>query len=165
MRELKTDINALDGVYELTSRGVYLLAYSILKNPERAKDIMQDTFLRVTANIDKYKPNTNAYAWILRIARNLSYRTYTNDLRSSSIEAIEEQPSKETDSLWTASIDLNKAMMNLTAQEREIVTLFSIEGYKHREIAQIVEKPMGTVQWMYNKAIKKLQEYLKEPTK
>ncbi|MCL2556666.1 MAG: RNA polymerase sigma factor [Firmicutes bacterium] len=162
MRQLHSgNINALDNIYTLTSKSIYMLSCAILKNTEKAKDIMQETFIRVVANIDKYKSD-NALAWILTIARNLSYREYANSGRSISLDIFKESVSdgKSTEELWTGEIDLNKAMAQLSVEEREVVTLFSIKGYKHREIAQIIGKPLGTVLWMYNKTIKKLKKML-----
>lgn len=155
------NLSALDGIYTLTSKSVYLLAFSILKNSEKAKDMMHDTFVRMTANIDKYRPSTNALAWISTIARNISYREYKNAQRSLSLDALGEQHGC-SDDFWTDKIDLNRAMGKLSVEEREIVTLFSIEGYKHREIAEIVGKPLGTVLWMYSRAIKKLKKIMDE---
>jgi RNA polymerase sigma-70 factor (ECF subfamily) len=155
------DTDALDGIYGGVSKGVYLLAYSILKNGERAKDVMQGTFIRVAANIDKYKPDTNAAAWILTIARNLSYREYNDASRNVALDAADEPDDKNVADLWTQSILLKNAMARLLPNEREIVTLFAA-GYKHREIAKIVGRPMGTVQWLYNRAIKKLRVFMNE---
>jgi RNA polymerase sigma-70 factor (ECF subfamily) len=155
------DTDALDGIYGGMSKGIYLLAYSILKNGERAKDIMQETFIRVAANIDKYKPNTNAPAWILTIARNLSYKEYNDGHRSVALNTVDESGENDAADLWTQSILLKNAMARLLLNEREIVTLFAA-GYKHREIAKIIGRPMGTVQWLYSRAIKKLKNFMNE---
>lgn len=50
----------------------------------------------------------------------------------------------------------------LTADEAQIVMLYVVAGFKHREIAEIVKKPVGTVLWTYNNSLKKLRKYLKE---
>lgn len=155
------DMTALDGIYGLMSKIIYLLSFSILRNKEKAQDIMQETFMRTVANADKYKLNTNASAWICRIARNLSFREYTKGNRSLSIELFDGNILDETDysQLWTDNLLLYQAMAILETEEREIVMMFASENYKHREIAEIVGKPMGTVQWIYNKAMKKLRKY------
>ncbi|MDR3263677.1 MAG: RNA polymerase sigma factor [Clostridiales bacterium] len=160
MRELREgNIDALDGIYELTSKGVYILAYSILKNAEKAKDVMQDTFLRAAANIGQYKPGTNPKAWISVIARNAAYREYNNAKRIVCQDFSEHIIDKNVnETMWTDNIILNDALQTLTAQEREIVSLFAAQGYKHREIAQIVGRPIGTIQWLYNRAVKKMRK-------
>jgi RNA polymerase sigma-70 factor (ECF subfamily) len=163
MRELQGGkIDALDGIYELASRSVYLLSYSILRSGEKAEDIMQETFLRLAANIGKYRLGTNAAAWICTIARNLSYREYGKASGVASLDAFggDIADDKNYEDLWTDNVALKKAMNGLSVREREIVTLFAVGGYKHREIAEIVGKPPGTVRWAYNAAIKKLRKFM-----
>lgn len=164
MHELQNgDMTALDGIYGLMSKMVYLLSLSILRNKEKAKDIMQETFMRVVANINKYKLETNGPAWICRIARNLSFREYTKGNRTLSIELFDGNISDNTDysQICEDNLLLYQAMTILDVEEREIVMMFAVENYKHREIALIVDKPIGTVQWIYNKAMKKLREQFK----
>jgi len=159
----KGDRLALDGVFGLTSRGVYLLAYAILRNSEQAKDVLQETYVRVAENIGQYKPNTNANAWINVIARNLSLRHYNVRKRTVEIASPDDIGGNGNgEDNWIVHDALRGAMARLGVDEREIVVLFSIKGYKHREIAQIVGKPMGTVQWIYNRAIKKMKGYMEE---
>ena len=50
----------------------------------------------------------------------------------------------------------------LDGTERQIVILHVLWGYKHREIASLVDQPLGTVTWKYNNALKKLRKYMKE---
>lgn len=160
MQKLQTgDISALDNIYALTSKAVYYLAYSILKNSEHAKDIMHDTYIRIIKNIDKYRLNTNAAAWILCMARNLSFNEYSKLQRSIGLEILEENLTDSRDCFaeMEGFFYIKKAINFLSVNEREIVMLFAVGNFKHREIAKIVGKPIGTVQWIYNKAIKKLR--------
>jgi len=162
MRRLQNgDIAALDDIYHNLSKLIYLLCYSILRNPESAKDIMQETFIRVVANIEQYKHDTNATAWIAKIARNLSLRQYTNSKRNIYLDTFKDESDNFSDEQWTDSLLLKKALKILDKDEREIVMLHAVQDFKHREIAEIVDKPIGTVQWIYNKAIKKLKDYMK----
>ena len=161
LRDLKGgDIGALDEVYRITSRGVYLLAYSILKNAEKAEDAVQNTYLRVAENIGKYGEKGGARAWILTIARNLCYREYGNAKRTEGMDGRDFPDGRSGETAWTDNILLGEALNALSAEEREIVTLFAAEGYKHREIARVMGKPMGTVQWIYNRAIRKLRRFM-----
>ena len=161
----KGDINALDIIYSLMSKTVYYLSYSILKNAQAAQDIAQDTFIRVYKNIDKYKLNSNAVAWILTMARNLSineYQKHKNDLRLYLFEDTLSDKTNYSNNIEN-TIFIKKAMDILSDEEREVVMLYTFDCFKHREIAQILDKPMGTVQWIYNKAIKKLRNDVDKP--
>ena len=161
------DLSALGRIYEIMSRSVYLLAYSILKNPEKAKDILQETFLKVGANArTQYQADTNAAAWISKIARNLSYRAYGAAKKNVGLDAYgnggNASGGKNDEALWVENLSLKDAMLKLSAEEREIVTLHCLDRFKHREIAEIVGKPAGTVRWLYRKAIADLKKRMEE---
>lgn len=158
------DINALDGIYEITNKAVYYLAYSILKSRQNAKDVVQDTYVRLIRSIDRYKINTNAAAWILTIARNICLNEYAKLQRNVSLEKFENlTDTREYFSEVEGVCYLNKTFQVLNSDEREIVILFAVKSFKHREIAEIINKPEGTVRWLYQKAIQKLKaELIKE---
>ena len=152
-------IDAIDGIYQVMSRTVYLLAFSVLKNPEKAKDIMQETFVKVLEKIDKYELDTNAAAWISKIARNLSITEYKKSQRTVNIELYDEKLLQNGADVLS-DLRLLKVLNCLTVEEREIAILYTVERYKHKEIAQIVNKPLGTVLWIYNRALKKLKKQM-----
>lgn len=152
------DLNTLDEIYELTHTSVFSIALSVVQNTEEAKDIMMSTYLRVREKINYFTPNTNGYAWILTMARNLSINTNKKLSRSTPTDFQENEfiaQSKQVDS----DIPVFKiAKKVLSAEELTIVLLYSVNGYKHREIAGIVGKPLGTVLWKYNNALKKIKK-------
>ncbi|HHT53518.1 MAG TPA: hypothetical protein GX011_01100 [Clostridiales bacterium] len=66
------DMDALEIIYDKLGRRIFLMALSILRDPHGAEDIMQQTFLKITEAAGAYTKGTNATAWILTTARNLS---------------------------------------------------------------------------------------------
>ena len=153
--------SALEDIYKITSKVVYILACSILKNKERAEDIVQETYIMIYKKIDRYKSNTNAAAWICAIARNLACDEYVKR-RDVSLEVFEGNIlDKKASECLLESMYLKCILDNLSNDEREVVALFVIGEFKHREIAKIVGKPIGTVQWLYNRALKKLRVILR----
>jgi RNA polymerase sigma-70 factor (ECF subfamily) len=153
------DTDALDGIYGLTSRGVYLLAYSVLRGKQRAEDVMQNTYIRLAANIGQYKPDTNASAWILQIARSLCYREYAAGKRKAVGTENVRETGENAEELWIDNILLRGAFRRLSPEEREIAALYAA-GHKHREIAVILNKPAGTVRWLYREAVDKMRRYM-----
>jgi RNA polymerase sigma-70 factor (ECF subfamily) len=151
------DISALDGVYGETARAVYLLAFSILRNRQKAEDALQNTYVRLAARIGQYEPGTNAAAWILQIARSLCYREYATDKKTAAAPEGRDAPDpRGGEDGWIDNILLKEAFQTLSGGEREIVTLYAA-GLKHREIAAAVGKPAGTVRWLYREAVKKMR--------
>ena len=111
----------------------------------------------IKLNISKYKKGTNGRAWILQIAKNLALDTLRKRYRTDNIDDVvipyEDQPMGEISDVMKKTLSL---------EEERIVTLHVLWGYKHREIAQILEIPVGTVTSKYKRAIKKMQDALKE---
>jgi len=160
------EINALDEIYKITSRSVYVLSFSILKDKERAEDIVQDTYVKIIKNIHTYAPDTSAIAWIATIARNLSYNEYSRTKRNVSIELFEDNLEDNKDPLeqLVNTIYLKNAVKHLDTDEREVLILSAFNSLKHREIAEIVDKPIGTVHWLFDKAKKKLKKIMQNQT-
>ena len=67
------DTNALHELYEFINKNVYAYSLSILKNHDDALEVMQDTFITIYNNADKYENQDKPMAWILTITKNLSY--------------------------------------------------------------------------------------------
>ena len=154
------DKSALDVVYELTSKAVFSVCLSVVNNSEEAKDLMQTTYVSVQEKINYFKPNTNGYAWILTIARNLSINE-NKKLNRSTPTDFQENEFMATSEDVNNDIPIFKiAKRILNADELTIVMLHVVSGYKHREIAKLVNKPLGSVLWSYNNSLKKLKKFL-----
>lgn len=162
------DNEAFDGIYHLTKRGVFSLVLSIVKNPYAAEDIMQDTYLKIKEKILYYKDGTNGYAWILTIARNLSLNYLNKNNKIDVLDTTEhEYLTAVTDKNFARDdMPIFKIAKNcLNDFELQVVILYAVYGYKHREIAKVLNKPLGSVLWTYNNSIKKLQKVLKKEEK
>jgi RNA polymerase sigma factor (sigma-70 family) len=158
----KGDLTSLEKLYEDLRPVVFGLALSILRSRTLAEDVLQDTFVRVKISAGSYKPGTNGRAWILTIARNIAisiirssrYETYTDEA-----EYIEAEGTDHVEKTID-SIVLRETLSKLDEQERQIVILHALKDMKHREIAKIIDVPLGTVLWKYSRAIKKMSKYL-----
>lgn len=156
------DDKAFDKVYNLTSKSVFSMCLSVLKNHEDAEDLMQATYVKVIEKIHYYKPNTNGYAWVLTIAKNLCLNEYKKRKRECVTDFNENEFLLEgTDNTKPAEVPVFKlAKKVLSEQELSIVLMYAVSGFKHKEIAEILDKPLGTVLWSYNNALKKLKKNL-----
>lgn len=152
---------ALASLYEKTSSAVYGFALSISKNRADAEEIMQDTFLAVDANADRYQPVGSPMAWILTITRNLAYQRLRRAKRETAAEDIPEEAdhailSEETEN----KMILEAALKTLGEEERQIVMLHAVSGLKHREIAALLGLSLPTTLSRYHRALAKLQKQL-----
>ena len=157
IEELKQrDYKSFDTFYNLTKNQVFYAIVSIVKDQYQAEDLMQEVYMKFLEKIEDYKSNSNPYAYLSTIARNLAINYYNKNKRIVvSDELIESIPDEEVEEV---NEDIFKILDLLDPDEREIVTLHVINDLKFREIAIMMDKPLGTVLWIYNKAIKKLKE-------
>lgn len=150
--------------YEQTSRQIYFTALNILKDHGLAEDIMQDTYVSFLNNISQFKDGNNIFAYLTMIARNLSINQYNRLKRTiQNDEVIALQPVYENP-CEQSSIEQTLSLLD-DDTEREIVTYHVIFDYKFADIAKIISKPLGTVLWLYNRAMKKLKERMSEHEK
>ncbi len=156
------DREALGELYCRARGAVYALALGLLKNPQDAQDVTQDTFVRVWEGAGNYRPQGSPMAWVLTIARNLARMK----LRQGGREV------RLTDRQWEAIPAaapavtpedrrlLQTALAALWDRERQVVLLHAAAGLKHREIAALLELPLPTVLSKYRRALKKMRVFL-----
>jgi RNA polymerase sigma-70 factor (ECF subfamily) len=160
------NIQALKILYEDLRTPIYSIILSIVADKSIAEDLLQETFLRVYSKAYQYKPNTNAKAWVITIARNLAYDSVRNNkILKEDINDLNEQELipfhpvvSVREDIVIDKLELTKALLKLEKTEREIVVMHVIAGFKHFEIAETLGVPSSTVRWKYRIAIKKLTE-------
>lgn len=158
----RQDSGALAELYHRTRGAVYAFALSLLKNPHDAEDVLHDCYVRIYAAAGQYRSQGKPLAWMLTIARNLCLESLRQRGRT--------EPLPEADwSRWLEGKEglssedrllLAQCMQGLGDQERQIVALHAVAGFKHREIAQMLSLPLPTVLSKYRRAKRKLQAAL-----
>ena len=153
------DRNALTELYKQTSAAVYGIALSLLKTKHDAEDVMHDTYIRAFTAAITYKPMGRPLSWLMTIVRNLCYSRIRAGRVCEDIAQYDNLAGAESDDT-VARIMLETALSILDADERQIVILHAMTGLKHREIAEIIDAPTGTVLSRYNRALKKMRKEL-----
>lgn len=163
-RIAQRDGGAFHIFYEETKTAVYGFALSIVKNPQEAEDIMQETYLSVYRSAVSYQPQGKPMAWVMRIARNFAYLQLRDKKkhRVLSLDEMEQWMGTQYQLEHEDKLLLEMAMKALTDEERQIVSLHALAGLKHREIAEMLNLKLATVLSKYHRALKKLQETIKE---
>ena len=158
--------DVFDELYELTYKVVFYSVLSILKDKSKSEDIVQDTYMRMLKNIDKYQDN-NFTGYLVTIAKNLAINEY---LQRKRVTYTDSDYDFMSDFSLVSQIEIDiehrdiieKALNALDESEKNVVIMHTISGLSHREIAEITQKPIGTITWIYAKAVKKMKETLKE---
>jgi RNA polymerase sigma-70 factor (ECF subfamily) len=162
------EINARPSLFEDLALpllpALYNVAYWLTRNASDAEDLVQETFLKSLRGFAGFEAGSNFKAWIFRILRN-TYLSSRTGLAARRTVALEEEMGEGGDSgpeiLPEAAIDRETPEMNLirltdrAALERamgelpppllEVVLLCDVEEMKYKEIAAILEVPIGTV--------------------
>lgn len=153
---------AFEILYERTKRGVFSFLHTYLQNYADAEDAMQTVYLKIKQGITHYRAGTNGSAWILQIAKNHALNELKKRRETTGLDAVEHcLVGEQTE--FSANEGVTETMERvLDGEERRIVTLHVLWRYKHREIAEMLGCPTGTVTSKYKRAIEKLRKALKE---
>src|SRR5712664_3535363 len=111
------DEAALEALYRAFETPVYNLARRMLRRPEDAEDVLQETFLEVVRNIKQYRGEGHLWGWVRRIA--------------------------STKALMRIRRDQERAFEGLSETSRAVVWLHDVEGYTHEEIAEQMGKSVS----------------------
>lgn len=157
--KLKSDKKEpFDLLYSKYSKLVYAICFSILKNKENSEDVMQRVFLKIWKMEEKNLPSSNESSWLYRMTKNesLNYlRTNKNTINIEELYVVSCEDKEVNEMLDRDSY--NKIIAGLNADEQEIISLKILSNLSFRQIAQILDKPIGTVQWKYYKSIHTLE--------
>lgn len=161
------DQEAFRQLYQNTDRTMYSFILSVVKHPQDAEEIMQEAYLKIWTSASGYKSQGKPLAWMFTIARNLCYMKFREQKHDSDI-TLEDLTGAETGEVCPEiemaadKMVLLAALQLLKEEEREIVLLHTSAGMKHREIAASLKIPLATALSRYNRAMKKLENYLRE---
>ena len=165
MNIARGDRDALAEVYLQHKGAVYAFAMSILRQAHTAEDVMQETFLQLWNAAGTYVPRgQSALPWLLGITKNTALKHLRAAQRSGiPMEELPQSAHSPDPFLAVENRIVTQAVMEkLNAEERQIVVLHAVAGMKHRELADLLEKPISTILNKYRRALKKLENYLGE---
>ena len=155
------DGGAFDYIYDQTHRSAYFAILYIVKDKMHAEDLLQETFVRALKNLHQYSAGTNFAAWLCSIGRSLALNFLKKNARE--IPTDFDADARKYGAEEMKSSDLFDLVAKLLAEdEYEILMLCQVAGYKRREVAAMLNIPIGTVTWKNNEALKKLRRYLEK---
>jgi RNA polymerase sigma-70 factor (ECF subfamily) len=160
---------------------LYAAALRMTRNPSDAEDLVQETYLRAYRGFEGFREGTNLKAWLYRILTNTFINTYRakkrrpdqvelDDVedfylyrRLGGLEAADAGRSTETEVLESIPDDEVKAALEaIPEQFRMAVILADVEGFSYKEIADILDVPIGTVMSRIHRGRRALQKQLWE---
>jgi RNA polymerase sigma-70 factor (ECF subfamily) len=142
----------------------YNLARWLTRNEQDAEDIVQDSFVRALRSFDTFRPTEDGRAWLLAIVRNCCRTWHQRSRVAQAVELdVDSQPAlaawSDPEALLRNAGDseqLHAAIGELPLEYREVLILRELEELSYKEIAQIVEVPLGTVMSRLSRARREL---------
>lgn len=157
---LKGDQRAFAEIVELYKDKIYHLAYRMLSNRYEAEDIVQETFLRVYRNLDRYDQNQKFSTWIYRIATNLCIDrlrkkkpTYSLDAEMNDQEGMDgysmipsDNRTPESEALLSETQQIiYQAIDSLPAKYKSVMILRYLQDLSLQEISDVLGMPVTTI--------------------
>ena len=140
---------AFEKIYQIYSKSIFGVIFTILKDEELAEEILQDVFLKVWDKASTYEPSKGRFfTWVLNIARNTSIdhmrsKAYKNQQLNLENETFVDIIEARGDN--TEAIGIQKYIRLLEPMCRKIIDLLFFKGYTQQESAKALEMPLGTL--------------------
>jgi RNA polymerase sigma-70 factor (ECF subfamily) len=173
-RRLRFETDALAFLDQL-----YAAALRMTRNPADAEDVVQETFAKAYASFHQFTPGTNLKAWLYRILTNTYINSYRKKQRQPQLadgSDVEDWQLARAESHTSAGLksaemvalehlpdtDVKEALQQLSPDFRLAVYLADVEGFAYKEIAEIMETPIGTVMSRLNRGRTQLRRHLQD---
>lgn len=174
----KEQKNQFEEIAFIYMDSLYSTALRLTRNTEEAEDLVQDTYLRAYRFFDKFQLGTNFKAWIFKILTNTFINKYRKMVRTPQQVQLEKvEFGLENENLGDASEwsgfdeanyaelfddDIKSALSQLSEEFRMVILLADVESFSYKEIAEIIERPIGTVMSRLFRGRKMLQKVLEK---
>ena len=122
-----------------------------------AEDALQDTFITIYEKAGTFRHNPRA--WILTIAKNKAVSIIRKNSHTTSIDDLTEDiaDTAQIENITLDKMHSDMLLSVLSEEDEKIVILHAVYGFKHREIAELMNMPPSTVKWRYKQSIDKMK--------
>ena len=147
--------------YEASKKAIFYNIFALCKDYALSEDILEETYLSFLKNIDKIDNSENILGYLMRISKNLTLDYFKKNSRIILSDDIYQQGENDTYCL-DQKLLLEKIHKILKKDEYKIFLLHVLGDLTFDEISKATHKPLGTILWKYNSAIKKLRKELED---
>ncbi len=148
-------------LYDLYKNAMYTTALRIVGNSDAAHDTLQEAFIDIFENIGDFRFESSLGTWIKTIVIRKALRGLKLEHQHESIELADKFEMEDKSPDFTAE-ELERVILSLPEASRAVFLLIEVEGYKHHEVAEMLEISIGTSKSQLNYSKKLLQKRLYE---
>ncbi|MCU6707316.1 RNA polymerase sigma factor [Paenibacillus sp. J5C_2022] len=149
-------------IFRQYEKDIYRMAYVYVKNKEDALDVVQEVAYQSFKQIHTLQKPEYVKTWLMRIAINCAINTHNKNKKVVPLKDRQEDLLVSEEKDITLSISLQHMMNVLQDEEKSIVVLRFYESYTFKEIADLLNIPLGTAKSILYRALAKLRNELKE---
>ena len=139
------DLRAFERLYHLHGSRMKSIARNLLGTASDAEDAVQDTFLKIQRSINSFRGQSSFATWSFRILINTCYDARRSRVRKK--EVAQDQPEGEAPrpepraavAHPSLRLALERALAQLTRHQRDVFLLYEVEGFRHSEIASVLD--------------------------
>jgi RNA polymerase sigma-70 factor (ECF subfamily) len=140
----------------------------IVLNHDDADDVLQNTFMKVWRNLDKFREESSLYTWLYRIATNESI-TFVNSTKKRSLIPMNDTSefllnNMVSDEFFEGDeiqLRLQEAILKLPEKQRIVFNMKYYDDLKYEDMSEILETSVGALKASFHHAVKKIEEHLK----
>jgi RNA polymerase sigma-70 factor, ECF subfamily len=159
--------NAFRELMMLYKERLYWHIRKIVISHDDSDDVLQNTFIKVYKNIDKFKGDSKLYSWMYRIATNEAithlnknakrYNMSSQEMQSKAVNNLTSDVYFEGDAI---QLKLQKAIATLPQKQQLVFNMKYFEDMKYKDMADVLETSEGALKASYHLATKKIEAYL-----
>src|SRR5438874_10585561 len=162
------DLRGYEQLYAMHGAKMKNLARNVLGNPSDAEDAVQETFLKVQRSIASFRGHSSFVTWTYRILINTCYDARRSRLRKKEVANDDSQETPRPEPRAPGAhpslrMALERALAKLTQHQRDVFLLYEVEGFRHAEIAGMLEMTETASKNTLFQAKKSLRQMLEPP--
>lgn len=160
-RARRGDLSACESIYRLYQGPAYTIAFRICQCPSLAQDVLQEAFINAFKRLKQFRGDAPFWGWLRRVIINQAISMLRRQPNFAPVELSEfHAPTEGDQNRVELSNDLAAAFAQLDAQDRSVVWLHDVEGYNHKEIAELFSMTESFSKTRLSRARTRLRELL-----
>lgn len=161
-RACEGDGGAIEALVELYQDTIYSMAMTFTKNPHRAEDLAQEAWIRILKGLSGFRAGSRFSTWVYRVTMNtfLNSKRRKQLLVEAEVEELEQPSRVNSLARVDTAVTVQDAVRSLPHEFRAVVALRFVADLSYKEIAQVLDVPLGTVQSRLKRGLERLEQAL-----